>query len=220
MPRQSVIVLDDFYDDPDAIRSLALSLEYQRKPGATYPGREAIAPGRDWSDVRAVLRSYLDEPVDGPCPKPVPFPQGKFRLAMVQDEKERVDGVHEDLQPWSAVIYLSLPRDCAGQGAVGFYRHRATGATEFSDEWEREVFGKQAELPPEEFTPIYWAYMRDKSNWQEVQRIENCYNRALLLQAQCFHASLGVFGDTPERGRLTQHFEFYFDPAVLEAAGA
>lgn len=220
MPRQSVIVLDDFYDDPDEIRSLARSLEYHRKPGATYPGREAIAPGRDWSDVRAVLRSYLDEPMDGPCPKPVPFPQGKFRLAMVQDEKERIDGVHEDVQPWSAVIYLSLPRDCAGQGAVAFYRHRATGATELSDEWERDVFGKLLDLPFEEFRPHFWAYMRDMNNWQEVQRIENCYNRALLLQAQCFHASVGVFGTTPETGRLTQHFEFYYDLDVLAAAGA
>jgi hypothetical protein len=212
MPRQSVIVVDDFYKDPDTIRALALSLEFYRKPGATYPGREAIAPDRDWSAERTMLRSYLNDPVDGPCPKRVPFPQGKFRLAMRQDEKDRVDGVHEDLQPWSAVVYLSLPRDCAGQASVGFYRHRATGAIELTPEWEREVFGDAMELPDEEFTPLYWAYMRDMNHWQEVQRIENRYNRALLLQAQCFHASLGVFGDTAMNGRLTQHFEFYDDP--------
>jgi hypothetical protein len=35
------------------------------------------------------------------------------------------------------------------------------------------------------------------------------YNRAVLLMAQCFHMSMGVFGDRPENGRLTQHFEFY-----------
>jgi hypothetical protein len=220
MPRQSVIVLDDFYDDPDAIRELALALDFTRKPGATYPGREAIAPGRDWSEQRATLRSFLRDPIDGPCPKKVPFPQGKFRLAMLQDERERIDGVHEDSQPWSAVVYLSRPQDCAGQGCVGFYRHRATGATEVTPEWEREVFGAAVDLPDEEFTPMYWKYMRDMNHWQEVQRIENRYNRALLLQAQCFHASIGVFGDSPVSCRLTQHFEFYYDTAVLEAAGA
>jgi Family of unknown function (DUF6445) len=212
MPRQSLIVVDDFYEDPDAIRALALSLEYYRKPGATYPGREAVARDRDWSPERARLRSYLTDPVDGPCPKKVPFPQGKFRQAMRQDETDRIDGVHEDVQPWSAVVYLSLPGDCAGQPSVGFYRHRETGATELTPEWEREVFGHLLELPDEEFTPLYWAYMRDLSHWQEVQRIENRYNRALLLQAQCFHASLGIFGDTPVSCRLTQHFEYYSDP--------
>lgn len=124
--------------------------------------------------------------------------------------------------PRQSVIVLDdfLPEDCASQGSIGFYRHRATGATEHSAEWECEVFGKQRELPREEFLPIFWAYMRDTNNWQEVQRIANCYNRAVLLQAQCFHASVGVFGTTPEHGRLTRHFEFYYDLSVLEGAGA
>ena len=58
--RKSVIVIDDFYEDPDAIRELALRQRWTRKEGATYPGREAIVPGRDWSDARARLRSEID----------------------------------------------------------------------------------------------------------------------------------------------------------------
>ena len=76
---RSVIVVDDFYDDPDAIRDLALTLPYQKKPGATYPGREA-ASDHDWRGVREHLRSHIDEPCDEECPKDPPFRQGKFRL--------------------------------------------------------------------------------------------------------------------------------------------
>ena len=220
MARQTLIVFDDFYENPDAIRKLALSLEYKSKPKATYPGREAIAPGADWSDVRNALRQYIDQPVDGPCPKDVPFPQGKFRLALAADQDSRRDGVHEDVQPWSGVIYLSRSQDCAGHGAIGFYRHRATGATETSPEWEQEVFGHLKGLSKEEYEDRFWAHMRDMRNWEEIQRVAIAYNRAVLLYAQCFHASIGIFGTEPINGRLTQHFEFYYSEEVLrEAAG-
>ena len=101
MPTQSLIVLDDFYDDPDAVRALALSLDYWRKPGATYPGREAHANTVDWSNVWQRLQRCLDVTVCATGPKNPPFPQGKFRLALTDDEHLRIDGVHEDLQPWS-----------------------------------------------------------------------------------------------------------------------
>jgi hypothetical protein len=35
------------------------------------------------------------------------------------------------------------------------------------------------------------------------------YNRAILLMAQAFHGTGETFGDSPETGRLSPHFEFY-----------
>jgi hypothetical protein len=200
------VVIDDFYTDPEAIRQLALSLEFRRHPGATYPGGEAVAV-RDWSSIRAQLRAHIDEAVDFGNPKPYVTPQGLFRLAFASDEKTRLDGVHQDAQRWSAVIYLSEPQHC--RGGVAFFRHKQSGRLASDRELEHQLFGHLAGEAPNEARQEVLKYLRDMTHWEEVSRIDMRYNRAVLLMAQCFHMSVGVFGDKPENGRLTQHFEFY-----------
>lgn len=209
MPNQSLIVLDNYYADPDAVRRLALEQKYERAAGASYPGREAVARDRNWSETRQDLRRHISDSVDAPCPKKPVFPQGKFRIAFGVDQETRTDGVHVDLQPWSGVIYLSRPEDCRGHGAIGFYRNKRTGADRVTPQFERVVLRPWQNLSPEAFRDKWWEYSRDPDEWEEVQRLENRFNRAVLLQAHCFHASIGVFGDSMDTGRLTQHFEYY-----------
>ncbi len=210
--KQKIIVIDDFYDQPNEIRRFALSLPFHKKKGATYPGVEAIVDW-DFSEVRQEMADFIHEDISGSCPKPMPFAQGKFRLALADDEETRVDNVHIDIQPWSGVVYLSLPKDCSGHSAVSFYRHRATGEIEDSEIWREYIsaeLGFNDQLPKEERTRRFWEYMRDKSCWDEIERIENRFNRVLLLYARVFHGSVGIFGSEPSNGRLTQHFEFYY----------
>jgi Family of unknown function (DUF6445) len=207
MPRTAFLVIDDFYKDPDAVRAAARKLTFRSKPGATYPGREAVVDEAGWDKVRKRIRRYIDDNCDCPCPKDPPFRQGKFRLALAVDEKTRLDGVHEDVQTWSAVIYLAQRRFC--QGGIGLYRHRETGLTRGSPEWEQAVFGDMKRLSEATRKAKALAYMKDPRNWEQIGLIPMVYNRLVILNAHCFHASLGVFGDSLDNGRLTQHFEFY-----------
>ena len=59
------------------------------------------------------------------------------------------------------------------------------------------------------FVPKMRAYCSDWGNWDQIGELPMRFNRLIVLMAQCFHASTGIFGDTPESGRLTQHFEMY-----------
>ncbi len=206
MARQSVIVVDDFYDDPDDVRKFALSLRFQRKHGATYPGSEVIS-GTDWEPVRKRLRSYIDEAVDGPCPKPVPFPQGKFRVALASDEKRRIDRVHVDQQRWSGIIYLTKPEHC--QDGLRLYRHRATNSIFWDNEWFQKTFPHYYLLPAEQFRERVLAYFGDRRNFELIGTIPMLYNRAVLLMAHALHGTGVAFGTRKENGRLSQHFEFY-----------
>jgi Family of unknown function (DUF6445) len=205
--KASFIVVDDFYGRPDAIREVALSRDFQRFPDVNYPGGQLNVRELDWTPARRQLRSFIPENVDAPCPKSIDFPQGLFRLALATDAETRPDGVHQDIQRWSGVIYLSRPQDC--QGGVSLYRHRETSATDASPDWERAVFGELPETPDPVTTKAIKEYMREPSHWEKIDHIAMRFNRAVLLMAQCFHASEGIFGTTPESGRLTQHFEFY-----------
>lgn len=210
--RQQAIIIDDFYDDPRAIRQVALNLCFRRKTGATYPGREAVASGCDWELERSMLAKFIHEDVSGAGAKDPPFDQGKFRIATKTDEQTRLDGVHEDVQPWSGIVYLSLPEDCRNQAAVACYEHKDTGAREPTPKWWLYISLKLAfsEVSADERKSRYWAYMRDMDNWIELERFENKFNRAILLYARRFHASTGLFGTSNSDGRLTQHFEYYY----------
>lgn len=210
--QQSLVVIDDFYPDPLAIREQALGLTFTSKLGATYPGKEAWIDDPRWLETRNTLASFVHQDLSGACPKNPPFLQGKFRIAIASDQQTRLDGVHEDVQPWSGVIYLAKPEDCHAQGAIGFYENRETGLREANAEWWIFISLKLgfAELNDEQRKAAYWQYMRDESQWLELERVENKFNRAILLHAKRFHGSIGLFGDKPENGRLTQHFEFFY----------
>lgn len=200
----SLMVFDDFYERPHEVREQALSLHYRLKTGAFYPGREAH--GGDLEHVRLRIRALIPDDCDCPCPKEPAFVQGKFRLALASDVNCRPDGVHEDVQSWSAIVYLSLPQHCTG--GIGLYRHRATGVTKSTPEWEESVFGSLDSDPSVREEGIR-QHMRDLSNWEQIGEVPMAFNRLVLLRAHCFHASTGIFGGDPASGRLTQHFEFY-----------
>lgn len=207
MSEQSLIVVDNFYDDPNTIRTLALSQKYAEKADATYPGKEAHIYGYDWISVWEKLRSYIEEPVKFVGQKNPSFLQGKFRLALEEDEKTRKDLVHEDVQKWSAVVYLSLPEDC--KGGVAFYKHKKTGYMAASKEWIDTCFSEVLSTYPHLLKEELRKHFKDENQWEKIGEIPMLYNRAVILMAHCFHGSTGVFGFDKHTGRLSQHFEFY-----------
>ena len=52
-------------------------------------------------------------------------------------------------------------------------------------------------------------FFADPDQFEQIGLIPLGYNRAILLIAQAFHATGETFGDSPETGRLSPHFEFY-----------
>ncbi|WP_156429365.1 DUF6445 family protein [Burkholderia sp. TSV86] len=208
MPQRSVLILDDFYDEPMAVRDLALSLEFRPKDDAMYPGGEAYSNAMDWESVRQRIIGELGV---GSVETPIPgknFAQGKFRLAMKQHEKTRPDAVHQDTQRYSAIVYLAHDADCVG--GVGLYQCKLSGQTSMNLKWFNtlsEKFGVGIKDPA--FAPLVKNYCLDWSNWTQIGELPMRFNRLIVLMARCFHASTGIFGNDAASGRLTQHFEIY-----------
>ncbi|MBC8949992.1 MULTISPECIES: DUF6445 family protein [Xenorhabdus] len=200
---QSIIVIDDFYHNPIEIRKHALSLDYKQKNGATYPGMEATSE-RNWEIVRNTLMSYINEDVSAPCPKSDGFAQGKFRIAVANDNKKRLDNVHVDQQKYSGIIYLTPNVLC--QGGVAFYKHKKTGEVFFN---KTVIQSKGFPTVGDDFHKRVLSYFKDDNNWDKIGEIPMRFNRAVIIMARVFHGSTGIFGDSMETGRLTQHFEFY-----------
>ncbi|WP_124633975.1 DUF6445 family protein [Burkholderia cenocepacia] len=208
MKARSVLILDDYYDDPDSIRELALNLDYRPKDNAMYPGGEASTDARDWEPVRQSIMAELGMGTHEILIPGKDFKQGKFRLAMKRDAQTRPDAVHHDAQRYSAIVYLSHNQHCSG--GIGLYQCKLSGQTVMNRTWLCAL-SERFKVDPNDsaFSRIVRQYCNDWSNWQQIGELPMRFNRLIVLMARCFHASTGIFGSDPASGRLTQHFEIY-----------
>jgi hypothetical protein len=99
----------------------------------------------------------------------------------------------------------------ADDGQLGrpdrFAACRADGP--WPERWFREHYAHVFSLPPDEARQEMMRFFADPDQFEQIGLIPLGYNRAILLMAQAFHGTGETFGDSPETGRLSPHFEFY-----------
>lgn len=209
MALKSFLSIDDYYEDPNDIRDMALKLDFHSKENADYPGKEAYIENERWMQVKQDLLKLISNSNNEKIPDiKKNFKQGKFRIALEEDNLTRTDAIHQDVQKYSGIIYLSKNEDC--KGGIGLYRCINTGATGLTREWANFISSKYGFAPGcDDFFKVAKQYMQDWDNWEKYGELPMRFNRAIILMARCFHASTGIFGKDIYSGRLTQHFEFY-----------
>lgn len=188
----SIIIVDDFLDDPDPLRATALRL--------TYPDQQGAFPGRNSLERVAIegLDRYASELVGEPLKASGPqLSHAKCRLTLASDIGRA--HVHIDNSHWSGILYLSRPEDC--RGGTEFFRHKATN----SDHAPRN----QAELDAMGFSDVAEMHRaiieRDSKNldaWDQVMNVPMRYNRLVMLRPWLWHTAGIGFGDSVENGRL------------------
>ena len=176
--RLNLIIIDDFYSNPDAVRKFALSQEFSVK--GNYPGARTKPFFTD--DVKHAIEHYMQ--FAGKITNTFEHSgyTGAFQIATANDRT----WVHSDPHNmWAGVCYLTP--DAPQSGGTGLFRHKATG------EHTR-------------ITTDHEGY--DYTKYELFDRIGNKYNRLILYRGDLFHASLDYFGDNYENGRLFQTFFF------------
>jgi hypothetical protein len=222
-PMQAALVCDDFYEDPEYVRDLALSLDYIDTRDA-YPGYDATVS----IDPRFVERA-VNEWVDRPVALAEPYSK-RLVFAMLHEDRFRTPRTpHADTNipgSWiAAIVYLNLPSQC--RGGTGFYRHRETGLVEIATDITRPVaeYMLRHKVPSvKECMARVWhtEHVPDlgqrppfttESNdiWELAQLVEMRFNRFVLYAGSLFHSPYvdpTWFGKTPETRRLTQNLFF------------
>lgn len=195
-----VLVIDDFYQNPDAVRSLALNAEYKDVTQLNYPGFQttktysspAIA-----EKFEIILNRRLS--ID-----PASKTFGRFRIMLKETGsrlKVHIDG-HSD---WTGVLYLNVPESC--EGGTAFYRHKRTGLEGPANELQLNGLGfsnwndlEQTIIEPDTM---------DASAWEETLFVGMKYNRLVLFKGnELFHCHTHSFGSNKRDGRMTQNFFF------------
>lgn len=198
---KNLIILDDFYENPDAIRNIALNSKYLKfKEDQNYPGYESIQPFYAEEHAKR-FESLIDKPI---YTDPDRYVYGKFRYS--PSGAKSYSDVHIDSPHWSAMIYLSLDKDC--KGGLGLYRHKETGIFEVpSSQQEFEELGYKGFFDFD--AKIVRPDTFDPDAWELVELIPIKYNRLVLFKGSTyFHSITEKFGDNIENARLTHSFFF------------
>ncbi|HEY1078975.1 MAG TPA: DUF6445 family protein [Bdellovibrio sp.] len=196
----NVIVIDDFYQNPDAVRDLALSAEYKDVTQLNYPGYQSIkAYSSDalTSKFADILGRRLD--ID-----PAKHTFGKFRI-MLKETGSRLKVHLDGFSDWTGVLYLNPEKSC--EGGTAFYRHRATGLD------GRVSIDKVNQLGFDSWNSLEKSIIEPDTMrmeaWEEQMYVAMKFNRLVLFKGnEMFHCHTHSFGLGKLDGRMTQNFFF------------
>lgn len=199
---QSIMIIDDFLNDPDYFRDLAKKMDYpDLREKSNFPGRNSLQR-LNAIDVDEVVSNLVHtnlEPLTN-------LSHGKFRLTLADDVGRAK--VHLDNSQWSGILYLSK-----GEGfesGTDFFRHKETGldSTLLSDEKIEQLGWNDRETANANINKIVQSDTNNDDKWEHIMRVPMKYNRLLLLRPWLWHTAGPGFGNNFEDGRLV-YLMFY-----------
>lgn len=189
---KDLIVVDDFYENPDLIRSFAMnSLGFQ--PSDYHKGQRSserfYLNGTKEKFEKIIGRAITNW--DHPN-----YANGVFQFTTAQDPIV----YHVDTQTYAAMVFLTP--NAPLETGTAFYKSKFTGATIFDgthnpEEFEKTFKGVSTNLN-----------FYDSTQYELMDEVANVYNRLVLFNAKRIHAATKYFGDEIENARFFQLFFF------------
>ena len=176
--RTNVIVVDNFYSNPDGVRSFALQQEFSQR--GNYPGQrtKSFVTNDTLDEIARQIRNAGGLVTNWNIEDGL---TGSFEIATASDRS----WIHTDhYNTWAGIIYLTP--DAPLSGGTGLFQYKKTGARYSAELSEYES--------------------QDYTKWELCDVISNKYNRLVMYRSDQFHTSLDYFGDDLATGRLFQLF--------------
>jgi hypothetical protein len=200
MSKIPVMVVDDFFEDPDSIRNYALSLDYA-KPDDNYPGvRTELLDTLNDTLFKSLSLRLFSLLYDFKVHRAGGHVQACFQL--ITEEYEE-GWVHSDLSTddWciAGVVYLTPNAPLSG----GTSLYKLTTATHPEQSKHKNVFYSNAAIDIDTYRKA-----RDTFNdhYEKTMQISNVYNRLVMYNTNQLHRGDIFFGNNKENGRLTLVF--------------
>ncbi len=216
------LIVDGLYADPEAVREVALSLDFHRTAGL-YPGCFAYL-----SIQPLVLLALLNDLLAEPLGRGLTFSPyyRDLTFAMTMTPPERLAPLQR--QPhfdtfcdFAGVIYLG-PQEGDWEGGTSFWRHRRTGLERAPGDraaGERSASGGVGEVERmmlEGVVDLPDGYpVQSGAHWEIASVVPMRFNRLVAYDARAFHSPhIPTFlpAADPRHGRLTQNLFLEFLP--------
>lgn len=191
--KNTVWTVDNFYEDPDAVREFALKQTFVEGGwGNGFIGRRTkeqfLFPG---------LKEKFEEIIGQKITKWEEHGMnGRFQNAVGGEPL----AYHCDAQKWGGMLYLTpnAPFQCG----TTLYAHKKTRARNyFEDGWGDAWADESKDIYP-------GGNHCDGTHFEPVDVVGNVYNRLVIFDASCIHSASEYFGSHMENGRLWQMFFF------------
>lgn len=196
-----VVTVDNFFDDPDEIRAIALAQEYVEDL-RRYKGSRSTQKFL-WPHLREEFGRLLGSQVTNWVNLDM---NGCFQQTSYQDPLVW----HHDNQSYAAAVYLTP--DAPPQSGTSFWRDRAHGCRRRPDHpFERQRLGGDEGVAAAR-SVVYDPYnIEHGDNWELMESIAGLYNRLVIWDAALFHSAttydhFSADGTAPTR--LVQLFFF------------
>ena len=187
-----LIVVDNFYKDPDRIRCKALDLEYLGEDEHGAVGNRCEKSRLVTDEAREYFEKLLGNKIKtgnniGEWSYPT---NGCFQWC----SKDTRIVYHSDNQQYAGIVYLTpdAPVNCG----TSIMRHKKYKIKDYrifeKEDWSNKIDNQFVDPGP----------------WEEVDRIGNIYNRLVLFKSHNIHSVTEYFGETIENSRLFQLFFF------------
>ena len=178
----SFVVVDNFYNNVDYVRKIALSqtFEYHTK---YHKGKRTEEVFR-FEGLKESFESILNCKIRNWTKHGV---NGCFQSCIGGDQLV----YHVDNQDYAGIIFLTP--DAPPQTGTTFYRSKNT---------------KKMKLQENDSDIVFKNGYLDSTEFEVVDVVGNLYNRLVLFDSKMFHAASTYFGSNLENGRLFQLFFF------------
>lgn len=197
---QNIIVVDDFYTNPDEIRNIALNSNYpEPETEYTYPGKNSEDSYYN-QEIHFNFEKLINQKL-----KPADR-NGYFRISLENDSHKQ--DIHVDPSwEWGAVVYLSNPKDCVNEGGTSFWRHNTLNI-EMCPKTDKEAQNYGFSSYEEARGSFVYDDGQDRSKWTRYFLCPMKYNRMVIFRTYLWHSHNYNFGTNLENGRLVQLFFF------------
>lgn len=181
----SFVVVDDFYKNPDQVRTFALKQEFSLHPDY-HKGKRTDTVYR-FNGLKESFESILGIKIKNWDHYGV---NGCFQYCIAGDQLV----YHYDTQEYAGVLFLTP--DAPPNTGTSFYRSKYT---------------KKIKIEQQDIPVTFKNGFLDSTEFDVVDVVGNVYNRLVLFDAQMIHAASTYFGNSIENGRLFQLFFFDLD---------
>jgi hypothetical protein len=189
--KKGIVVVDDFYSDPDWVREYAMN-NLNFNPSGYHKGQR--------SSDRFILEG-TKEKFEEILGKKITnwnhesYANGVFQYCTSQDPIV----YHVDSQTYAAMVYLTP--DAPLQTGTATYKSKITGATRFDETRGDDYFNTFKGLSNN-------MNFYDSTTYEVVDTVANVYNRLVMFDSKTIHAATGYFGDAIENARFFHLFFF------------
>lgn len=179
----SYLVIDNFYSDPNVIRSYAINQVYESNT-AHHKGKRSVNQLFRFNGLKERFEHILNHKIHNWNNYIV---NGCFQYCIAEDKSV----YHCDPQDYAGIIYLTP--DAPVQTGTTFYRSKNT---------------QKMKVKNDEYRIAFKNGHYDSTEFDVVDVVGNIYNRLVLFDAKIIHAAPYYFGTEIHNARLFQLFFF------------